>query len=483
MAGLGGDGTATAPSVVAFVCCDLGGSVQDWRGLIDELRSKGYATADRWERSEDAWQVNYRITHPPVLLLKSERVTLQLSGLSEIRKPVREIRIYPTGVIVFRYVLWPAPTADLSDLYKLRREFHRFRLAGYQDHLRQFYGEDDERRLNDMGIEESDAGISMLPTVKTLRKCCEQFLDPRRVFPAQYARWALCTCPRPDRQSLDTHLASLAKEKEVAYPTDTLEGLVAKDEVTTLRVRAWPGLVLASWEGVDLYVAADDADCREKALDMLELQHQFAFVCRAWIEILDRAPAIDIPTRLSTADVEQLEAQMRTLSRLERSLSASLVEVDSTEAMLVETLRLELANDFAQRFQLTRLKAMVFSRLEAMTRESEVARDILDRNYQEAVNEQADRLQLLFAGAVAAQLTALIPAIFALDKGRQAGVGVAVVLLTVVLWGGFVYVVRRYFSWSAPQRSHDRRASAARAWRTDATNFRSTSVKGSGASR
>src|SRR4051794_12441649 len=51
------------PRVVASVCCDLGGGVDRWRDLLGELQKNGYAAADRWDRSEEAWQINYRITH------------------------------------------------------------------------------------------------------------------------------------------------------------------------------------------------------------------------------------------------------------------------------------------------------------------------------------------------------------------------------------------------------------------------------------
>jgi hypothetical protein len=290
--------------------------------------------------------------------------------------------------------------------------------------------------------------------------------------------------PRPNRSGLEHDLSGLAQQKDLVYPADTVEGLINGDRVDTLRLRGWPGLVLASWEGIDVYVAADDAGMREAALDSFELSHQFAFLCRAWIDILDREPPTDIPEKMNAGDVKRLEAQMRKLSVLDRLMSASLIEVDSADVMFVDTFRLELAHDYAERFKLGRLRAMVFDRLDAMSRESAVARDILDRNYQQAVNEQGDRLQLLFAGAVAAQLAALVPATFALAHHLRLGLGLGVLALTITLWAGFVVVAMLFFSWSAPWRSHRAKGDGAGAPNVTAPmKSVNVSAKAAGASR
>jgi hypothetical protein len=442
--GQSGSRTADAPQVVASVCCDLGGSVRDWRKLVETLKADGYPRADRWDRSEEAWQRNYRITHPPVLLVESEPVALELEGLAADRPPTREIRIYPAGVVVFRYILPADAAADVDLLYDLRQQFQRHRLAEYISYLRDFYGELDQRRPDEISEPTSDAGISMIPTLELLKGLCDDGTIEKRPdeFPALYARWAICVSPRRDRVGLEADLQCLADAKQLPYPADTLDGLISSDAAESLRLRAWPGLALASWEGFDVYLGADTVDLREAAVDSLELSHQFAFLCRAWIEILDRLPT-EIPTEeLIVPNRHDLERRMLEWSALERSLSASMVEIDSTDVMLVDPLWLDLAFDYGVRFKLGVLKAMVFGRLDALDRQTAVVRDVLDRNYQEAVNKQGERLQLLFAGAVAAQIAALVPATAAAPSGARLPLAIVVPAVTILLWFLFVMAAR-----------------------------------------
>ncbi len=192
---------------------------------------------------------------------------------------------------------------------------------------------------------------------------------------------------------------------------------------------------MASWEGFETYIATDNELPRSTALDAMELMHQFSFLCRAWIEILDRVePFQNVEEKLGVRDLRIIENESLRLSRIQHEITHELVEIDSGDVMIVEPVRLQYVLELRERFFLERAQRMVYERLDALDRRMAVIRDVLERAYQEGSRRQGQTLQLLFAGAVAAALTALIPAVAAPHRpGLQWAVGIATAACWIVL--------------------------------------------------
>lgn len=368
------------PLVVASVCFDLGGPVKKWRLLIEALRDHGYPDAQRWDRADQGAQVAYQVSHAPVLLVESTNVELTIEGLAPDRTSTREIRIYPnSGAIVFRFIM-VASSPDPEVLYSVRTQFEQYRRGGYIDYLKNMYAEDAE--LSDPG---DSHGITMVPVVERLRDICQPPLIDRRpaLFPPLLARVMLCVDGPRERIGLEADLKTLAEAKKLSYPADTLSELFEPEDVERVRIRAWPGIIVASWEGFEVYASAESEDLRQSAIDSFEMVHVFAFLCRAWIGILDDMRAVEI--RRSDLDEGELQTLVRRiveLSALEQKITNSMAEIDSADIMLVEPLRLQFALDYAVRFQLPRARDMVFHRLEALDRQTTVIRDVLNQTSQ-----------------------------------------------------------------------------------------------------
>ena len=438
---------ALDPLVVASVCFDLGGPVKKWRTLIEALQYHGYSEAERWNRVDQGWQVAYQVSHAPVLLVESATVELTLDGLAPDRASTREIRLYPgSGAIVFRFIM-VARSPDLQTLYSIRSQFEEYRRGGYIDYLKEMYATDAER-LDDLSDPGDSHGITMVPVVKHLRGICQPpLIDPRpALFPPLLARVMLCVDGERDRIGLEADLKTLAAAKGLSYPADTISGLFEPEDVERVRIRAWPGITVASWEGFEVYAAASSDPLRQSAIDSFELAHVFAFLCRAWIGILDDMRTVEIPR--SDLDERELQALVRRiieLSALEQKITNSMAEIDSADIMLVNPLRLQFALDYAIRFHAPRARDMVLHRLQALDRQTTVIRDVLNQTSQEAAQRQATNLQLLFAGAVAATIMALVPEVAAVHGHEKSAVIVVTASVTVVLWVLIVVAITRVF--------------------------------------
>jgi hypothetical protein len=155
---------------------------------------------------------------------------------------------------------------------------------------------------------------------------------------------------------------------------------------------------------------------------------------------------VEIPR--SDLDERELQALVRRiieLSALEQKITNSMAEIDSADIMLVNPLRLQFALDYAIRFHAPRARDMVLHRLQALDRQTTVIRDVLNQTSQEAAQRQATNLQLLFAGAVAATIMALVPEVAAVHGHEKSAVIVVTASVTVVLWVLIVVAITRVF--------------------------------------
>jgi hypothetical protein len=447
-----------ASRLVACICFDLGGYVTNWRRLIERLEHAGWSGVGPWESEQGALQVAYRVTHCPTLLVEEGPVELAIP-IPGIRESWRTAKIFPSGILSFRYTL-DCGDLEIGDLYAIKRHFTLSNKGRYVDYLRAAYesrglGAD---RLNDLDEHPDTYGIEVVSDARGVRSAI-QFDDVLEFRPGIHfpllARYALCVGPRPARDRLESDLAALARAKGLEFPANDLGGLLGPDERLGARVRALPSATIASWEGFETYIACENEVVLEKVLDAFELSHHFAFLCRAWTEVLDELEPLESPRSvIGASEIQELEDRLLYLAELQQQITESLVEMDSGDVMLLDPVQLQLVSDFRERFFIERAKRMVFDRLDALDRQTAVIRDVLDRSYQEASRRQAEYLQLLFGGAVAASITALIPA--TADNGVGSLTRAVTWGATAVIWVALVLIVLRLLRLKIGVRLHAR---------------------------
>jgi hypothetical protein len=409
-------------AVAGYLCFDLGGSVRKADPLIDALQAAGWP-AERWEAGEDALQLSYKVSHVPTVIVEDEQpVELQLPAPARPTAK-RTIKIFPAGVISFHYMV-DCGACRPSGLYAIKQCFSASNKGGITRYLEQAYDlpTTTRERDEDYGIRVIDDLLRIRETVQTKEILA---FRPGIHFPI-LARYALCVAPRPGERALAAQLDDLARAKGVGPP----------------RVSSLPTATLASWEGFETYIATDgDADL-QRTLHAFELTHQFSFLCRAWTEILDRYVALH-------ADVgEELPVLRQRLTRLayhEHQITESMIEIDSGDVMLLDPVQLELTLEFRERFFLERAKKMVVERLGVLDRQATVIGGAIDRARQDRYNRDALTLQLLFAGAVAASIAALVPpsAHFESSTGWNVVTWALVGVLWLLIVAVAILVVRR----------------------------------------
>lgn len=432
--------------LVACFCFDLGGAVRDWRRLVEALREDGWP-AGRFAAGEEALQAAYRVSHSPVLLVADGEVELELP--IEISCPVQRIvQIYPSGVLSFRYHV-RCVSADAAELYATKQRFRHSNKGGYVTYLKDAYGAIAPGRLNEMEERPSDFGILLMEDVNAIRTTV-QHADLLQFRPGIYfpvlARYLIYHQEDLERRRFERSVARLAEAKGLAYPANDLDGLIDLNDAVGARITSLPGMAMASWEGFETFLSAEDDSAVERAIGAFELVHHYSFLCGAWIEILDNLKALEAPSeQAGRRDIEALEQRLLYLAELEQQITQSMIEVDSGDVMLIDPVQLQLVLDFRQRFFLERAKRMVFERLDALDRQTTVIRDVLDRNFQEGARRQAEHLQLIFGGAVAASITALIPATSEIDGSLRVLTWVA----TGLVWLSLVLIVLRLLRFRA----------------------------------
>ncbi len=137
----------------------------------------------------------------------------------------RTIKIYPTGVILFRYEV-DCGEASVADLFAIKEYFRKSDKGGLAAYLREAYPQEAERSSASEFL--SNYGIDIVNDMLLIRAAAQTkevlAFRPRQAF-GLLSRYALCVSPRPnDRAELERQLEELAHAKGLVYPGEDLWG-------------------------------------------------------------------------------------------------------------------------------------------------------------------------------------------------------------------------------------------------------------------
>jgi hypothetical protein len=166
------------------------------------------------------------------------------------------------------------------------------------------------------------------------------------------------------------------------------------------------------------------------------------------IEELDKIELEDLRGhRLDEAALQELGTRSLNLASLRQDITRSLILNDERQIPFDSNFGRQLVTDFGEMFDLAGWKAIVDERLAAIDQRNEMITGVLNRAYQTAARQQSERLQLLFAGSLAATIMALLPALLALghwDKPAILWVAATVAGLGMIWAVAIILVIRKW---------------------------------------
>lgn len=416
---------------------DLGGSFSSSLEVIAALRaSHSYQDAQRSRDFEQRLQASYRYSHEPMILACEREERFRLNG-----RPIDstcEIELHPAGVVTFTHRVAAGlgsvrAAAALDDLFLSANSFR------YRPYLLEATGS--TRDVNE-GYPDghSDRGLDLITPLQEVRELVRPKLAIRpHLYPPIDARVIVCLeTEYPFGSEVEDLVVEFVKGRSVATKPS-----FQRFDVRTTPVRAheWRGALMVSCDVDAIFVAAESQERLDAAIDCIEAAHQMWFLCRAWVGILDAIGTVQVDDdEIDEETIQALERRVVDLSSLEHLIASSMTEVE-TASVMVRGAWLAQTIDFAlECFEVRTQRRLLDQRLMAIDRNHKTVAEILDRAHQKAARAQADRLQLLFAGAVAAALTALIPATASLHAPV---LQVATFVLTGFVWVLFGIAVVR----------------------------------------
>jgi hypothetical protein len=416
---------------------DLGGSFSSSLDVIAALRaSESYRDAERSRDFEQRLQASYRYSHEPMILACEREEGFRLDGL-----PVNsscEIELHPAGVVTFTHRIADGlesvrAASSLDDRFLSANSFR------YRPYLLDATGSTRDVRE---GYSEGhiDQGLDLITPLQEIREIVRPKLATRpHLYPPIDARVIVCLeTDYPFGAEVEDLVLEFIQGRSVASKPSFQRFRV---RTTPVRAHEWRGVLMVSCDVDAIFVAADSAEKLDAAVDCIEAAHQMWFLCRAWVGILDAIGTVQIDDEdIDENVIRALERRVVDLSALEHRIASSMTEVE-TASVMVRGAWLAQAIDFAlECFEVQTQRRLLDQRLMAIDRNHKTVAEILDRAHQKAARAQADRLQLLFAGAVAATLTALIPATASLHAPV---LQVATFGLTGLVWVLFAIAVIR----------------------------------------
>ena len=197
-------------------------------------------------------------------------------------------------------------------------------------------------------------------------------------------------------------------------------------------------LLYASCDADAALIVTDEGAARRIGHDYLAMSQKMWYLARTWAVVLDEVGTLQVEgDLLRQEEIQAIERHVLDLSTLEMEIAYSMTTVEAAGVMLRDTWHIELVEESMRRFGVEVQQRLIERRLHAFARNHDTVSEILDRVHQKSARGQADRLQRLFAGAVAASLTALIPATIQVDQSAvhiATGIGTAVIWIGLAAW-------------------------------------------------
>ncbi len=411
---------ATTVLTLPVMTFDLGGSVADGPALRAHLDSHGLDVTAADE--EALWRRAYSLGRGEIVQIDRGLVELPVDGLGSVRV---QYRIHPVGVVAVRLWVRQAGQEGLHPAYELNN-----RIAAWRDDVGESF-------FNGVAT-----GDDVIEQVTRLQKLAAPFVDPR---PGVSRRNALNTlqvvelAPGPDEPATRAWIEQFSAVQGAPLGPDG--GIMTAPH---LRIARWREAVIAhAGGGQTLLLTADERHLAD-AVSAYERVHVLRFWLRTCIDVLD---GVDAPEprarRLSRNDVRRLSVGHLRLTDLHSKVTRSLAEVDDRNIPASSIFGRQLTLTLSDMFEIEGWKTSVLERLDAAAIRNGYIGTVLDREFQLSTQRQSEKLQLLFAGSLAATVMALLPALLALTRPREpvwpwimaTGIG------TLLIWGVTVYLV------------------------------------------
>ncbi|HEX2058751.1 MAG TPA: hypothetical protein VHI71_10315 [Actinomycetota bacterium] len=401
---------------------DLGGSVEDAEGFVAALEGAGFATVPPEENR--LWRRAYRLGRRSIIQLGPFEVE---TDDPHLRRIPAEMRIHPVGVVAVRFALGIGRCQTFDDSYELNE-----RVADWRD----VEGERFFRNEKDTD--------DVLAKVERIQDIARGFVEGRPVV-----------CRRNALNTLQVVEASPDEEtvRHWVHEFSRLQGAPVGpggDVMTSehLHISRWADAVVCHLGGGQTLAMTSNPSRRSDLISLYERTHVIRFWLKTWIEVLDELGAEDLSGRvLGHEDVRSLSLEHLKVTQLHQHVTGVLAEVDDRNIPSSSVFGRQLTVSFSRMFEIERWKASLVDRLDAAAARSNFIGSVLEREFQLSAHRQNEKLQLLFAGSLAATIMALLPALLALSNPR----GPlwpwiwATIAGTVLIWVFTVYlVVRRW---------------------------------------
>jgi ketosteroid isomerase-like protein len=450
-------------ALVTFTTFDLGGTVSGSKinALKHVLEQVGYSSVAAAKEFDGRLQASYRYSRPPILCLKTEDIELDFEARDldfEAPKPFLahlSLQVHPAGIISFRHDIPLPRDASVWSAIHLRDTFLRYSAVPYRPYLKEKLHPDPLQLQGLMVVPTSDGGLNMIEPVTRIRAVAREHLDLReRTYWPLSNRFAVVMADRPpDAESWTAMVQEFAATRGTLVQT-------TRGTLVPTQAEGSPSITLRTWDCVNIAACDDDALLmvvepaeRPGALQCVELAQDMWFLVRTWTDVLERRrPMVDIGRPYSEAKIRRLEGTMVASSTTEQQIAQSLIEVDSTTVMFSTPWQAQLVEACNHIFCVPLFRRLASERLSAIHRHHGIVAQVVQQAYGQSARKQGDRLQILFAGAVAAQIAAVVIAIWALvgQNGFASRTALPIIVAGVVLvalWGAAgVYILRRRIS-------------------------------------
>lgn len=417
---------------------DLGGEVTSADELLAALAKCSLIAhpSDILGRSFDEPFVALR---EPVVEIQTD-LSIDEDIAGNVQRHAERVRLYPTGVIVVTWTFACDANMTLGGMADVAERFRVSRSADYMAWLRAGASKGSSSHATHPG------GVltpfsDYVRTIGQIRRAARSAVRARPYLLAPFGTKYIHVVG--DERPLTNDLAEFAEHQgEVASePNEPQSAVISVDE----RIRRYGGAVIASWGGRHFLVRLD-SDRHAMMTDIeeaFELVETYRLISRIWIDYLDRVRP-SLSGSFGEAELAVLEKELLEVSILEQRISYTMIELDAIELAAVSAIRRRLLLDMRDRLRLGELQQLIDRRVDAMHVHSQMIKSVMDRVASEATRRHGDKLQMLFSGAVAATVLALVPAVAGLDAHQRTTIGIATACLTVLAWIALIIGVRRF---------------------------------------
>lgn len=429
-------------SAVIFASLDLGGAIDDWIDVSDRLRAAGF-TADPVAKRE-IYLTYHRLNHLPLLTLESGDIAVAFANRAE-RSCTRTLLLHPNGILfwTFRFSLRESETPrDVDDLFAAVLHHKN---VDYFPELSAYYADTSTLAFTPLEPPSHDGGLGI---GQSHRRVADALVDHVEARPDRFPHMDFRCIHLVEVEGQDIHAVPLGEWADGFLacqdvdPTPASEALQRSGMATR-----FPETILISCGSPSVLVISSSVERTDAVLECCAWAHNMWYSARAWIHVLDRAGWHALESRTySEEELAELGAKLLATSMLKQRISAEMLDVGGANLAFNRNFHRQVVADFYRRFGVPEMTELLFERLRAIDQHHQTLASLIDRGYQEAQRRHSEKLQLLFAGSLAAGLVGLLPPLLAVPAEPAASsYWYTIVLIAVaVIWATAVTIIVRW---------------------------------------